>query len=196
MWSVDETLPYLKFPHILLFLAGLVTLLFLWLPYTRLLLLFMQCLRRMPQFRLRAWIMRLHPLYDAYFVPLKDKHQYWFGVLLLAHGILMITFASSFAIPRNINLLLLSVTGMSLIYYILLIHPYKSKVVLFLQSSYLVNLTLLSGCIFFTYTQPNAASLQSVAVGLSTGVAFLQFCGTVFYTAVAPRCIKKKAVIQ
>ena len=34
VWSVDGSLAYFEFPHILLFLAGLITLLFLWLPYT------------------------------------------------------------------------------------------------------------------------------------------------------------------
>ena len=37
VWSKDGNLTYFGFPHILLFLAGLGTLLFLWLPYTLLL---------------------------------------------------------------------------------------------------------------------------------------------------------------
>ena len=40
------------------------------------------------------------PLYDAYLAPLKHKHHYWFGALLLVRGILLVTFASSFTIPR------------------------------------------------------------------------------------------------
>ena len=39
VWSVDGNLSYFGFPHIWLFLAGLATLLFLWLPFTLLLLL-------------------------------------------------------------------------------------------------------------------------------------------------------------
>ena len=69
-----------------------------------------------------------------------------------------------------------------------LTHPYKSKGILILQISYLANLTLLSGFIFFTYTQVNGADLQSVAVGLSAGVVLLQFCGTVIYVVIKPRC--------
>ena len=38
VWSIDGNLSYFHFPHILLFLVGLATLLFLWLPYTLLLL--------------------------------------------------------------------------------------------------------------------------------------------------------------
>ena len=39
VWSVDGTFEYFGYPHILLFVAALFTLLFLWLPYTLLLLL-------------------------------------------------------------------------------------------------------------------------------------------------------------
>ena len=41
VWLIDGTLDYFGYPHILLFAAALFTLLFLWLPYT-LLLLFIQ----------------------------------------------------------------------------------------------------------------------------------------------------------
>ena len=39
VWSVDGTLDYFGYPHIILFVAAMFTLLFLWLPYTLLLLL-------------------------------------------------------------------------------------------------------------------------------------------------------------
>ena len=39
VWSVDGTLEYCRYPHILLLVAALFSLLFLWLPYTLLLLL-------------------------------------------------------------------------------------------------------------------------------------------------------------
>jgi predicted outer membrane repeat protein len=195
VWSVDGNLSYFQFPHILLFLAGLATLLFLWLPYT-LLLLLMQCLRRLPSVPFLRWIMRLHPLYDAYFAPLKHKHQYWFGVLLLTRGILLVTFVSTFAIPQDINLVLLLIFGMLLIYFMVITHPYKSRGILILQISYLSNLTLLSGFTFFTYTQVNGTDLQSTAIGLSAGVVFLQFCGTVLYAVIKPLCRHCKGKIS
>ena len=73
-----------------------------------------------------------------------------------------------------------------------LTHPYKCRAVLILYSCYLVNLTLLTGFFFFTYTQPNGSTLQSIAVGLSTGVAFLQFCGTVLYAMTVSQCFMKR----
>ena len=195
VWSVDGNLSYFGFPHIWLFLAGLATLLFLWLPFT-LLLLSMQWLRRVSHFRLLKWITRFHPVYDAYFAPLKHKHQYWFGVLLLTRGILLMTFASTFAIPQSINLLLLLVFATVLLYYMAVVHPYKIWGIFVLESSSILNLTLLSGFHFFTYTQGNGQSTQqTVAVGVSTGVAFLQFCGIVLYPVIKiihTKCIQAR----
>ena len=190
VWSIDGNLTYFGFPHVLLFLAGLGTLLFLWLPYT-LLLFSIQWLRNLPQrFVLLRWIMRFHPVYDAYFAPLKHQHQYWFGVLLLARGVLLVIFASTFTVPQTINLLLLLIFSILLLSYMALKHPYKNKAILLLQSSFLINLTILSGFAIFAHTRPIETGLriQTIAVGLSTGVAFLQFCGIVLHAVIAPRC--------
>ena len=182
VWSVDGNLSYFGFPHILLFIAGLATLLILCLPYT-LLLLFMQLIRRLPHFKLINWIMQFHPVYDAYFAPLKHKHQYWFGVLLLARVILLMTFVSTFAIPQYINLLILLILVTSLTFYIAVVQPYRSTSILTLQTSFLVNLAILSG--FVTVSSlSNRPTLHSIAVGISTGVAFIQFCGIVLYAIV------------
>ena len=192
VWSADGNLAYFGFPHILLFLAGLVVLLFLWLPYT-LLLLLMQWLRRATHFRLLSWIMRYHPIYDAYFAPLKHKHHYWFGVLLLARGLLLVTFASTFGISGSVNLLLLLVLAVALLLYMTLVQPYRSKAVLLLQSTYLANLVLLSGFFFFTYMQSNGSILQAAAIGLSISFALLQFCCAVLYAVIVRHCSSRNS---
>ena len=163
---------------------------FLWLPFT-LLLFGMQWLRRISHFRLLRWLIRFHPVYEASFAPLKHKHHHWFGVLLLASGILLVTFVSSFAIPQSINLLLLLFCAIVLLYYMIIAHPYKSSKILIFQSSFFANLALLSGFIHLQGdgTQP---TLQAVAVGLSTGVAFLQFCGIIVHTYAVIAIIPKR----
>ena len=176
VWSVDGTLEYFKYPHILLFVTALFTLLVLWLPYT-LLLLLIQCLRRISHFRILRWITRFEPFYDAYFAPLKPMHQYWFGVLLLARGMILVTFASNFSLPENVSLLLLLVSTGLLLFYALLRNLYKSHVITVFQSSLLLNLCLLSGCMLFAHTKRKfKPTIQATAIGLSTGIAFLQFC--------------------
>ena len=193
VWSADGNLSYFGFPHILLFVAGLATLLFLWLPYT-LLLLLLQWLRRLSHVKILQWVTRFHPVYDAYFAPLKHKHQYWFGVLLLVRGILLVTFASTFGISNSINLLILLILGIVLLFYMTLVQPYKNTALLLLQSSFLVNLTILSGFDIFAYTQPNKQTLMDVAFGISTGIVFVQFCVIVLHSMVESRCIFRKRV--
>ena len=175
VWSVDGNLAYFGYPHVILFLSGLATLLILCLPFI-LLLLFGQ---RLPNFRLLNWIMQL-PVRDAFFAPLKNEHRYWFGVLLLARVILLLTFVSTFAVPQYINLLLLLVVGAALIFYLAVVQPYKHIAVLTLNSVFFLNLLLLAGFVIVS-SESNRPTLQIVSVGLSTGAAFLQFCGIVLY---------------
>ena len=199
LWSVDGNLTYFGLPHAFLFLAGLATLLFLWLPYV-LLLVLVQCLRRLPQGRVLKWVVRFYPVYDAHLAPLKHRHQYWLGVLLLARGFLLMTFASTFGVSDAVNLLLLLIVCVALLFHMTLAQPYLSTAILVLQSSFLINLALLSGFVMLAYTQPTtnetALSIQAVAVGLSTAVAFLQFCFIVIYSVVAPRCSSSYCKIQ
>ena len=172
VWSVDGHYPYFNHPHIILFVAGLATLLFLWLPYT-LLLFLMQWLRRLS---LPNWITRFHPVYDAYFAPLKHKHQYWFGVLLLARAVLLMAFVSTFAIPQYISLLLLLVVGVLLTLYTAIMQPYNRTAILINESSLFANLSILAGFVLVS-SLSDQPILQTIGTGLSAGIAFLQFCG-------------------
>ena len=66
VWYLDGNLPYCQHRHIYLFVAAIAALIFLWLPFTILLLL-MQCLRRISHLRLLRWINKFTPVYNAYF---------------------------------------------------------------------------------------------------------------------------------
>ena len=183
VWSVDGNLDYCGHPHILLFLAGLATLLILWLPYT-LVLLLMQWLRRVSHLRFLNWIEQFVPISDAYSAPLKHKHQYWFSVLLLVRGVLLVISTSAFGIPHTINLLILLIFTVVLLFYMNLMHVYKSTGVLLVNSSFIFNLIVLSGFFILTYTQSYRQRMQMIAVGLSTACAFIQFCSIVLYVAI------------
>ena len=178
LWSVDGTLDYFGYLHVLLIVAALFTLIILWLPYTTL-LIFMQWIRRISQCFLLRWTSRLNPFYDAYFAPLKPKHQYWFGVLLLARGTLLLLFASNFTIPQDTNLLILLVLTGFLMFYMFSMSVYKSHFVLVFQSSFFFNLILLSG--FMTFAHKIKLTMKEAVVGLSIGTAFLQFCCVILY---------------
>ena len=181
VWSIDGTLDYFGYPHILLFVAAVFTLLFLWLPYT-LLLLLIQWIRRVSHYRLLRWTIRFNPFYDANFAPLKHKHQYWFGLLLLVRGILFVIFASNFSIPNGVNLLILLIIVGLLLFYMLAASIYKSHVLLVFHSSFFLNICILSGFIIFSHTNNKVrSSMQTSATFISTGIAFLQFCGIILY---------------
>ena len=191
VWSINGNINYTDLYHILLLIAGLATLLFFLLPYTVLLFL-IQCFRKISHFRLLKWIMKFHPIFDAYFAPLKHKHHYWFGVQLLARILLLTVIISTFNISQSINILILFIVGTILLLYMALVRPYKSIAILVLQSSFLANLVLLSGWISFTYhTDVNNTSrpwIKTASIMASTGVAFLQFCGIVLYPIIGPQC--------
>ena len=106
VWSLDGNLRHCQHPHIYLFLVAIATFIFLWLPYTRV-LLFIQPLRRVSHLRPLKWINKLAPVYDAYFSPLKDKHRYWFGALLLVRGILLVLLTITSVYNSKLNILAL-----------------------------------------------------------------------------------------
>ena len=87
IWVADGNLTYAGFPHCLLLSAAILCLLLLWFPYA-VFLFSMQWLRRIYHHGPLKLIARLKPFYDACFGSLKDKHHYWFGVLLLVQGLL------------------------------------------------------------------------------------------------------------
>ena len=88
---------YCYYLHIFLFSAVLLILLTVWLPYT-LVLFSVQWLRKISHLKLLKWIPMLNPIFDAHLAPLKDKHHYWFGFLLVVRGILLATLALTYAI--------------------------------------------------------------------------------------------------
>ena len=182
VWSDDGNLLYWGTHHIFLFLAGLAILLVgLFLTVG---LLLMQWLRKGSHLLCLKWITQFNPVYDSFFAPLKHKHQYWFGVLLLARVILYVIFAFSYFIPQGINLLLLQISMIVLLCYMTLAQPYKNWTMLIFQSTYLANLAVLSGYFLFTKTQSYHAKSTLFAIIFSTVFAFVPFCCIVFYETV------------
>ena len=94
MWLHDANIDYLVGKHIPLFLVAMLVFLFLFLPYT-LLLLFGQWLQAISHLRLFSWVnsARLKPFMDSYHAPYKAKHRYWPGLLLLLRFVLLLVFA-------------------------------------------------------------------------------------------------------
>ena len=150
---------------------------------------FIQWIRRVSHYWFLRWTIRLNPFYDANFAPLKHKHQYWFGLLLLVRGIVFVTFASNFSIPNGVNLLILIIFMGLLQFYMLATSVYKSHALLVFHSSFFLNICFLSGFIIISHTNNKVrSSMQTSATLLSTGIAFLLFCGIILYQIVSLCC--------
>ena len=169
VWATDGRLSYFGIPHIFLFLAALIVIC-LCLPYT--LVLFLgQWLRGI------SFFTRFHPIFDSYFAPLKNKHHYWPGVLLLARVFLYVIRITLYNDEATFVLL---ITIVSLLSYMSIAHPQKSAINFILQSAFLVNLIILSGGILFvdgmTTDKGGQAKKIFYVTGVSTAVAFAEFC--------------------
>ena len=188
VWSIDGRLDYGHFPHITLLLAAIASLLLLWLPYTMLLFL-MQWMRRMSYSKVSKWITRYKPVIDAYFAPLKDQHHYWFGVLLLTRGILLLISSLTANINPAVSLFLLLVVATLLLCYMNYKQVYKRKSVLILESAFLINLLFLTGGTVYYYRDVGG-SQRAILVYISIGIAFAKFCGIIVWSLlqVLPWC--------
>ena len=175
VWAEDGRLEYGHHPHIYLLITSLIFLVFLWIPYT-LLLLLMQWLRTIDHYRPLKVIAHYKPVYDAYFAPLKDKHHYWFGTLLLARGALFLlsSLTQSYNDTSFSNYILITVLVLILVY-LNYAQVYRRVLITVIESSFLINLILLfTGMSFF-------GNKSSILLNVSIGCAFIEFCGIVIW---------------
>ena len=92
VWLYDANVHFLKGKHISLFLAGVLVLGLLVLPYTFGLALF-QYLQACSGRRVCRWVNKLKPVFDAYAGPYKDRYRMWTGLLLITRTFLIILFS-------------------------------------------------------------------------------------------------------
>jgi predicted outer membrane repeat protein len=182
VWALDGNLEYGKFPHhgFLLF-AVLACLVFLWIPYT-LILFTMQWLRRIDHYRPLKLIAKFKPVYDAYFAPFKDNHHYWFGVLLLAQGALLLISSLLLSIYPNVSLLMLCSIIILMLCYLNFVRIYKKNITTIMESSFYVNLILLTAGMLHYEKETNE---QEILLSLSIGIAFFTFCAIIAWNLIS-----------
>lgn len=183
VWSVDGNLTYFSFPHVLLFTVGLAVMLFLWMLYT-FILLSMQWLRRLseafnssvglPSFILSTWCL---------LCSFEARHQLVFVQCSFTclWNLILIMFASTSNIFHSTNLLLLLII---LSFYIIVGQPYRSPAVQIIQTSFFINLTLLSAFSIHNFNT-NQPTIQTIAVSTSVGGDFIQFCGIMLHVLIS-----------
>ena len=178
VWLYDGNVDYLVGKHTLLFAVALFFLVFMTLPFTTILLC-IQCIQRLSNFKLLSWIGKLHPLFDAYTGPYKIKHQYWTGLLLLIRiFIFLICTFNTIGNPK-INLLGIAILMSCLLAYISLTGGvYKSWWLNLMEISFIFNLLMLS--ILTSYAVNKNTSTKPIAY-TSTSATLVLFIGILLY---------------
>ena len=180
VWLYDANIDYLSGKHIPLFLVAVLVFLFLFLPYT-ILLLFGQWLLAISHLRLFSWVnsARLKPFMDSYHAPYKAKHRYWPGLLLVLRLVLLLVFAFNVQEEHSVNLLAILV-GTGLLHFWVWASGgvYKNWYLDILEGSFALNLIILAAATYHvTLTRGN-----QLAVGYtSISIAFVTFIGILVY---------------
>ena len=178
VWIPDANVPLEK--YIPLALAALLFLLFLFLPYT-LLLLLGQWLQTKSHLHLLSWVKspNLKAILDAYHAPYKPKHRYWTGLLLLVRCALFLVFAFNISGNDSVNLLVIcSATFGIIVGFALSGMVYKSWYLNALELSFILNLGILAVA---THHVKLSGGNQAAVAYTSVGIAFLTFVGIVTY---------------
>ena len=178
VWLYDANIDYLSGKHIPLFLVAVLVFLFLFLPYT-LLLLFGQWLQAISHLKLFSWVnnARLKAFIDSYHAPYKAKHRYWPGLLLIVRLILLgVTFNQQ---DPKINLLAILLGALILQMWALVSGGvYKNWCLNALEGSFVLNMIIL--CVanyYYAFTRifftPNYYNTGHISVL----IAFATFIG-------------------
>ena len=178
VWIHDANVSLAK--YIPLVLVALLFFLFLFLPYTMLLLLG-QWLQSKSHFHLFSWVRspKVKAILDTYHAPYKLKHRYWTGLLLLVRCALFLVFAFNISGDDNVNLLVISSTAFGIIGWLTFSGVvYKSRYLNALEVSFILNLGILAVA---TYHVTLSGGSQAAVAYTSVGIAFLTFVGIVIY---------------
>ena len=180
VWLIDANVDYLVGKHIPLFLVAVLVFLFLFLPYT-VLLLFGQWLQALSHLKLFSWVSsaRLKPFMDSYHAPYKAKHRYWPGLLLVLRFVLLLVFALSPQQDPNINLLAIPLgTAMLQMWAWVSGGVYKSWCLDALEGSFALNLIVLAVATYHvSHSKENklVVGYTSVSIALVTFIGILAF---------------------
>ena len=176
VWLYDANVQYLKGKHLILFMAGVLVLLFLILPYT-FVLTFFQCFQACSAHRVCRWVNRLKPVFDSYAGPYKDRYRMWTGLLLVTRTVLLIFFSCDITGSPHTNSFIILMTSLTL----LMLSTrgiYKKWPYDFLETFFYVQLGIFSGgSIYTSFVGGNISALA----GFSCGTSLLVFLLIVGY---------------
>ena len=180
VWLHDANVDYLAGKHIPLFLTAVLVFLFLFIPYTTLLLCG-QWLQAISHLRLFSWVnsARLKPFMDSYHAPYKAKHRYWPGLLLVLRFVLLLVFAMNPQRDPSINLLVILLgTAVLQCWAWVSGGVYKNWCLDALEGSFALNLIVLGVATYHTKLSEGdqlTVGYTSVSIALVTFVSILAY---------------------
>ena len=181
VWLHDGNIGYLSGKYIPLFTAAMMCLIFLFLPYT-MLLIFSQWLQAKSHLKIFSCVNShyVKPFLDAYHAPYTSKHRYWTGLMLLLRLVLFLISAVNALGDSSVNLLAItSITAAILTAPTILgSRIYKSWSLGLLETSFNLNLTILA--VATLYIRASGGN-QNAVTFTSVGIAFATFTGIVIY---------------
>ena len=198
VWILDANVLLAK--YIPFALVAMFFLLFLFIPYT-LLLLLGQWLQTKSHLRLLFWVNnpKVKAILDTYHAPYNPKHRYWTGLLLLVRCALFLVFAFNISANDSVNLLVISSTAFGIfIWFALSGMVYKKWYLNALELSFILNLGILAAA---TYHVKLSGGSQAAVTYTSVGIAFLSFLGLITYhvyvrTKSKVQCIQRGHQLQ
>ena len=170
-WFKDANVHYLHTKHLALSVVTSLVLVFIFLPYTLLLLLGYK-LYRFSDRRLFRWLNRLKPLLDSYYAPYNKHTRYWTGFLLLVRCALYGTF--SFGETRSLLAICVTFT-LILAYECLLPGKVYSK-----SYNNILEIITYSNLIILATTTSAGVSSAALVYSL-VGIVFSIMMGVIFY---------------
>ena len=176
VWLYDGNVRYLSGRHIPLFTAAMVCLIFLFLPYT-MLLIFSQYLQAKSHWKIFSFINSRYvkPFLDAYHAPYTNKHRYWTGMMLLLRLVLFLISAVNALGDPSVNLLAIASATVLTLPTILGCRIYKTWSLGILETSFVINLIILAVATFYILASggnQNAVTFTSVGVAFATFTAW------------------------
>ena len=184
VWTYDGNVNYLQGKHTPLFVASLLFLLLLILPYT-LMLMFGQRLRSMHVKGRRLSITRnvaFISIMDAYHAPYNRPHRYWTGLMLLTRCLLFLAFATyqqDQVLITNMFAVTLVVMGI-LTTKIYVRNIYKQLTIDILEAMFLLNLGILSATLYYLKGKGNTYFMCKV-ISSSISITLVTFVGILVY---------------
>ena len=183
VWTSDPTLEYFSGKHIPLALVAIVFGLLI-LAFT-MVLLCVQPLQRYSHLRCFSWMAKIKPFIDAYTAPhiINDNCRYWEGLLLFFRLILAILLETNVKNDMNVNLKAIFCVCVLLLTIAWCVGGvYKKTHLNIINSSYVLNLTLLTITIYGhgEHQLPNPARFRYIAYS-SYFIAISTMCGIVAY---------------